>query len=129
MFNLGIYVGRLTADPELRTTTTNGVSVCNFTVACDRKFKKEGYPSADFIKVVTWSKLADNCGKYLAKGKMVLVVGENQTRSWEDNDGKKHYVPELNADTVRFLTPKDKNDDTQSLGDDTQLLGDEDLPF
>ncbi len=118
MFNLGIYVGRLTADPELRHTQS-GVAVVNFTVACDRQFKSEGQPTTDFIRVVAWNKLAELCAKYLSKGKLTLVVGENQTRSWEDNDGKKHYQTECKADVVKFLSPKDGG--TQTATDDDDL--------
>lgn len=102
MLNLSILIGRLTREPELRYTP-NGIATCTFTVAVDRPKKKESPgPDADFITVVAWRALAETCAQYLDKGKLVCVVGKTQTRNYE-REGRKIYVTEVLADTVRFL--------------------------
>lgn len=87
-------------------TTQSGLSVCNFTVAVARQYKDQnGERQTDFIPVIAWRNLAENCARYLAKGKKVCVVGEIQTRSYAAQDGSKRYVTELVASDVEFLTP------------------------
>jgi len=98
--NKCFIVGNLTRPPENRTTP-NGISVTTFTVAVQRRFNQEG---ADFIPVVTWRGLADNCAKYLVKGQKVAVAGQIQTRSYDDQNGQKRYVTEIVADDVEFLS-------------------------
>lgn len=105
MINKVILVGRLTRDPQSRKTQ-NGKSVTSFTVACDRKTKVEGQPSADFINCVAWNKLADNVAQYTHKGSLVGVEGRIQTRSYDDQGGNKVFVTEVLADGVQFLEPK-----------------------
>jgi single-strand DNA-binding protein len=95
--NKVFLIGNLTKDPENRATQS-GVSKCNFTVAVQRKDKQ-----ADFIPVVAWRGLAETCGKYLAKGRQVAVIGSIQTRSYDTADGKRH-VTEVVADEVQFLS-------------------------
>ena len=139
--NRCILIGRLTKDPELRTTSS-GISVTTFTVAVDRSFGKD--KETDFIPVVTWRGLADNCAKFLSKGKKVAVSGRIQTRSYETQNGDKRYVTEIIADDVEFLTPKSEahyepdsefrdglNDppETEFDGDDFEPLDDEQMPF
>ena len=102
-------IGRLTKDPELRTTQS-GTSVCSFTVAVDRKFKSDGQPDADFINVVAWKKKAEFVAKYFAKGQRIALTGSIQTRSWDDDDGKKHYVTEVVAESVYFCDSKKPSD-------------------
>ena len=102
MINRVILVGRLTKDPILRKTT-NGASVVSFTVACNRLFKQEGQPEADFINTVVWNKTAESVAKYTHKGSLVGVEGRIQTRSYDDRDSKRVYVTEVVADDVRFL--------------------------
>lgn len=107
--NKAILVGNLTRDPDVRTTPS-GVSVTTFTVAVQRRYKsQDGQQQADFIPVVTWRGLADNCGKYLTKGSKVGVVGQIQTRSYDDANGVKRYVTEIIADEVEFLTSKQQS--------------------
>lgn len=129
--NRATITGNLTKDPEHRTTP-NGISCTTFTVAVQRKFAKEE-PKADFLNVVTWRTLADNCAKYLQKGSKVGVVGQIQTRNYDDKQGVKRYVTEIIADEVEFLDSKNK--ETKKPDD---LFGDElaafeevdaDLPF
>ena len=108
--NKAILMGRLTKDPELKYTSTNNTAVCNFTLAVDRRFSKPGEEKqADFITIITWAKLAEFCGKYFQKGLKVAVVGRIQTRTWDDNDGKKHYVTEVVAEEAYFAESKKGN--------------------
>lgn len=103
--NKAFIIGNLTRDPELRTTPS-GVSVCSFTVAVQRRYKDQnGERQADFIPVIVWRGLAENCSKYLAKGRKVAVSGEIQTRNYEAQDGSKRYITEIVASDVEFLTP------------------------
>ena len=85
--NKVILMGRLTKDPEIRYTQTSK-AVANFTMAVSRRFKKD---EADFINCVAWEKTAEFISKYFSKGGMIAVVGKIQTRTWEDNEGKKRY--------------------------------------
>ena len=105
MINRVILVGRLTRDPQPRKTP-NGKSVTSFTVACDRKTKVEGQENADFINCACWNKLADNVAQYTHKGSLVGVEGRIQTRSYDDQSGKRVFVTEVLADSVQFLEPK-----------------------
>ena len=101
--NKAILIGNITRDPEVRMTN-NGVSVCSFTVAVQRRFtNQQGERQADFIPVVCWRGLAENCGKYLRKGSKVGVCGTIQVRNYEANDGTRRYVTEIIADEVEFL--------------------------
>jgi single-strand DNA-binding protein len=100
--NKAILLGRLTRDPEVRYTQSN-VMIANFTLAVDRRFVRQGEErQADFIPIVTFNKTAEFCDKYLRKGQQVVVVGRIQTRSWDDNEGKKRYVTEIISDEVYF---------------------------
>lgn len=103
--NKVVLMGRLTKEPELRYTPNN-VAVCQFTVAVDRRFKTDGQNQADFIPVVAWRQSAEFVSKYFTKGSRIAVVGSIQTRSWDDNDGKRHYVTEVIADEVEFCESK-----------------------
>ena len=101
-----VLVGNLTKDPELRQTNS-GLSVCNFTVAVSRNFKNtDGEIDTDFIPIVAWKAQAENCAKYLKKGRKVAVSGSIQTRSYEAEDGSRRYVTEVMANNVEFLTSK-----------------------
>ena len=104
--NKVILMGRLTKDPELRYTSGNNTAVASFTIAVNRRSAKEGQQQADFINVVAWTKTAEFCGKYFTKGMQVAVVGRLQTRTWDDNEGKRHYVTEVVADETYFADSK-----------------------
>lgn len=105
--NKAILMGRLTKDPELRYTSNNNTAVCSFTLAVDRRFSRQGEErQADFIPVVAWSKLGEFCSKYFSKGRQVVVVGRIQTRTWDDNEGKRHYATEVVADEAYFADAK-----------------------
>lgn len=108
MINRVVLVGRMTKDPVLRKTGT-GASVTSFTVACDRRIKTKGQPTADFINCVCWNKVADNTAQFTHKGSLVGVEGRIQTRSYDDQSGRRVYVTEVVADSVQFLEPKGTN--------------------
>ncbi len=107
--NKVILIGRLTRDPEPRTTTT-GKAVTSFTLAVDRRFVRrdnsEGQQTADFIPIVAWNKLADICANNLSKGRRISVEGRISVRSYDDQNGNKRYVTEVIADEVEFLDSK-----------------------
>lgn len=134
--NKVFLTGNLTKDPEL-TTTANGISVCKFSVAVQRRFAKEnGEKEVDFLNIVAWRGIADNCNKYLKKGSKVGIVGSIQTRSYEGNDGVKRFVTEIIADEVEFLTTKNNSEEkkTEPKQEPEQThfftpINDDDLPF
>lgn len=106
MINRTVLVGRLTRDPELRYTPS-GVAVASFTIACDRPFtNQQGEREADFIRCVIWRRPAENVANYLKKGSLAGVEGRIQTRSYDDNDGKRVFITEVVADRVQFLEPR-----------------------
>ena len=132
-----IVIGNLTRDPE-SSQTTNGISICRFSIAVNRRFvNSEGERDVDFLNIVTWRNLADNCAKYLKKGGKVAVVGSLQTRSYDAQDGTKRYVTEIVADEVEFVSTlngnlnikegKEENEEVSKL-EPIQDDGD-DLPF
>ena len=101
--NKVIVIGRLTKDPELKFAQGTGTAVATFTVAVNRRFKREGQPEADFIPVVVFGKQAEATANYMSKGKLISVAGAIQTRSYDAKDGTKRYVTEVIADEVSFL--------------------------
>ncbi|KHD34406.1 single-stranded DNA-binding protein [Clostridium acetobutylicum] len=101
--NKVVLVGRLTRDPELKFTPGAGNAVATFTLAVDRRFKKEGQQEADFIPVVVWGKQAESTANYMSKGKLMGVSGRIQTRSYDAKDGTRRYVTEVVAEEVQFL--------------------------
>ena len=108
--NKVILIGRLTKDPEL-TTTGSGISVCRFALAVDRKFTNaDGEKEVDFLNIVAWRGLAENCNKYLRKGNKCGVVGSIQTRSYDAADGTKKYLTEIIAKEIEFLSSKTENE-------------------
>ena len=129
-------VGRLTKDPELRNTAS-GTAVCSFTVACDRRFVKQGEErKADFINCVAWQKTAEFVNTYFGKGTRIALDGSIQTRSWDDSDGKKHYATEVLVDSVEFAqsknegqaAPQQTSAPTGNI-DGFMPISDDDLPF
>lgn len=147
MFNSVILMGRLVADPELRTTP-NGISVTTFRIAVDRGYVKAGEEKqTDFIDIVAWRQSAEFVCRYFKKGSLIIVQGSLQSRQYEDKNGNKRTAYEVVADRVSFGGPKSDNptgprpeDDiirkeepvsfSNATGDDFQeTLPDEDLPF
>lgn len=104
--NKVFLIGRLTRDPELRYTGNN-TAVASFSIAVNRNFTNQsGEREADFINIVVWRKQAENVKNYLTQGSQVAIDGRIQTRSYDDQDGKKRYVTEVIADNVEFLGSK-----------------------
>ena len=103
--NKVFLIGNLTRDPEKRETQS-GKTVCNFTLAVDRLYTAEGQPDADFFRVTVWGQKAENCHKFLAKGKKASVVGSVSLDSYQDQDGQARYSLAVTADDVEFLTPR-----------------------
>ena len=138
--NKVILMGRLTKDPEVRYTQTNNTLVAGFTLAVNRRFVKQNEErQADFINVVAWSKLGEFCSKYFKKGQQVSIVGRIQTRTWDDEQGQKHYVTEAVAEEAYFADSK-RDGDTGSNFDSTfgampnteggfEMSSGDDLPF
>jgi len=109
MLNRVVLVGRLTKDPEFRTTPS-GVEVATFTLAVNRTFTNaQGEREADFINVVVFRKQAKNVNDYLSKGSLAGVDGRIQSRNYENNEGRRVFVTEVVADSVQFLDSKGSN--------------------
>lgn len=124
-------IGRLTKDPNLRFTPGAGTAVTTFTLAVNRKYKKEGYPEADFIPIVVWGKIAESTANYITKGRLIAISGRIETRTYEAKDGTKRYVTEVIAEEVQFLDYKNKENESgqaESCEGVTQIEG-EDIPF
>lgn len=122
-------LGNLTKDPESQTTSS-GITVCKFTLAVQRRFSNaNGEKEVDFLNIVTWRTLAENCIKYLTKGKKVAVSGSIQTRSYEANDGTKKYITEIMADEVEFLSSSTNQGTEKVEKIDESKINDSDLPF
>jgi len=135
MINKAILVGRLGADPEVRYTQ-DGTMVTSFRLATDEQWKdKDGEKTqrTEWHRIVTFRKLAEICGNYLSKGKLVYIEGRIQTRAWEDKDGVKRYTTEIIASNMQMLERKgqdvdqaDNNRGSSFSGPDTV---EDDVPF
>ena len=101
MFNLVVLTGRLTADPELKTTQT-GISVTSFSIAVSRSYRSGEEPQTDFINIVAWRKSAEFVAKYFKKGNMIGIEGSIQTRKYTDKNGNSREAVELIADNLYF---------------------------
>ena len=129
-----ILFGRLVRDCDVRYTQSGKV-VCQFTIAVDRPFNKDGQKEADFIPVVLWGKQAEVAGNSLQKGHRVLVEGRLQIRSYDDNNGNKRYVTEVIANSFEFIERKgDGNanasaDFAAGFGAGEPVSFDEEIPF
>lgn len=142
--NMTILAGRLTETPELKTTP-GGIAVTSFTLAVNRRRKKEeATQEADFIRCVAWRQTAEFLCRYFKKGSAVYAVGEIQTRSWVDQSGVKRYATEVMVNDVRFV---DSKQESGAAGTETgmpayvpdaytgtgvaytEIQTDEDLPF
>ena len=104
--NKVILMGHMTADPELKQTTS-GISVCSFSIGVNRRYSRaeQGQQSVDFINIVSWRQQAEFVSRYFKKGSSIIVCGSLQTRNWTDNQGQKRYVTEVVADEVSFGAP------------------------
>ncbi|EGQ0359855.1 TPA: single-stranded DNA-binding protein [Staphylococcus pseudintermedius] len=145
MINRVVLVGRLTKDPEFRTTQS-GVEVATFTLAVNRNYKnKNGEQQADFINCIVFRKQAENVNNYLNKGNLAGVDGRLQSRSYENQEGRRIFVTEVICDSVQFLESKNNNQSNnqsqqqrgQAPAQDNPFtnannpidIDDEDLPF
>ena len=131
--NKVILVGRLARDPELRTTT-NGTSVCSFAIAVDRRFKRDGQPTADFFNVTAWGKQGEIISQYLRKGRQIAISGRLQTRNYTANDGSKRYVTEVVLEEFDFIgsrndTGAPMNNSQPSNNNSVSLDGNDDIDF
>lgn len=135
MLNKVILQGRLTANPEQKTTQS-GTAVCSFTLAVDRNYKQDNGPTADFINCVAWKKTAEFLARYFRKGQEVLAEGSIQIRTYNDQQGVKRYVTEVQVDNVYFCGPKQEAEQSDTAAPSypqqegfTEVTGDDDLPF
>ena len=122
MLNRIELIGRLTRDPELRYVA-NGHAMAQFTIAVNRDFKNAaGEREADFVRCITWRKLAEQVGQYCAKGRLVAVEGRLQTRNYETPDGSRRTITEVVGDRVWFLDSRrvDADGDAEQAAADTQ---------
>ena len=136
--NKVILMGRLTRDPEVRYTQTNNTLVASFSLAVNRRFVRQGEEiQADFINIVAWSKLGEFCSKYFKKGQQVAVTGRLQTRTWDDDQGQKHYITEGVAEEAYFADSKRDGAVDNTFGSipmptpdsDFEVSSGDDLPF
>lgn len=135
MLNRVVLVGRLTKDPELRYTP-NGAAVATFTLAVNRTFANQsGEREADFINCVAWRRQAENVANFLKKGSLAGVDGRLQTRNYENQQGQRVWVTEVQAESVQFLEPKNSGSGQQNNQKDSNSdnqggnYGFEDDPF
>ena len=139
-FNLNkvILGGRVTADPEFKATP-QGISVCSFSVAVNRR-SKDGQAPADFINCQAWRATAEFIHRYFKKGSSICLVGSIQTRTWNDQQGNKRYATEVIVDEAYFVDSKSDNAapvfgmdaasfQTQQAPKFEEIAGDDDLPF
>lgn len=129
MINKAILLGRLTRDPELKSTTS-GLQVVKFTVATSEKYNGKEY--TEFHNVTAWDKLAVNCNSYLQEGSMVYVEGKIKTDA-QEKDGVKKYFTSINAKTVQFLSSKDEKSTPTTAKEAAQMINKEfttsEIPF
>ena len=105
-----ILIGNLTHDPDVRSTQ-NGVTVCSFNIAVNRRFAQQGGErQTDFFRINAWRQLGETCSRYLSKGRKVAVIGELQARTYEAKDGSTRMSLDVSADEVEFLSPKPQDD-------------------
>ena len=127
--NKVVLVGRLTKDPDLRFAAGSGTSVCRFTVAVNRQFKKD---ETDFISCVAFGKTAEIIAQHFTKGKQIAVSGSIRTGSYDAQDGTKRYTTDVAVDTFDFIGSGNKTLDEQGLKDtfgDVMSVDDGDMPF
>lgn len=139
MLNSVCLMGRLTADPELKSTQL-GVSVCNFRIAVDRTYTPKGQEKqTDFINIITWRSTAEFVSRYFRKGQLVAVQGSIQTGQYTDRDGNKRTTFDVVADNVFFAEKKAESGETKQgagydhspdiQGDFEEIVGNDELPF
>ena len=137
MVNKAMLIGRLGKDPEVRYTP-DGTMVTNFNLATDEQWKDkngEKVQKTEWHRIVTFGKLAEICGNYLVKGKLIFVEGRIQTRSWEDKDGVKRFTTEIIASNMQMLDSKaqskagDSSFEASSVSSNNVGTPTDDVPF
>lgn len=109
--NKVILMGRLTRDPEVRySNSAEPVAIANYSLAVNKRFKKDGQPDADFINIVAFGQKGEFAEKYFKKGQMVAVVGSLQVRNWDDKDGNKRTTTEVVVEDQYFAESKGSSD-------------------
>jgi single-strand DNA-binding protein len=128
--NKFIGIGHLGKDPELRFLNS-GKAVCNFSIAMSEQWMKEGQKQekTEWVNIVTFDKLAENCSQYLQKGRQVYVEGKLQTRSYDDKEGNKRYVTEIVAQNVKFLGGNPSAQQSSGFAGASGSALDDDVPF
>lgn len=114
IINKVVLVGRLTKDPTLTFAQGTGTAVCKFTIAVNRRYKKEGQPEADFLPVTVFGKTAEATANYMVKGSQISISGNIQTSNYMNKDNIKVYKTEIIADEVDFLDSKGKDSNSSS---------------
>lgn len=121
-------IGRLTRDPELRYIPNSEMAVATFSIAIDRMVGKDKEKQADFPRITVFGKSAENCEKYLEKGRLVGITGRIQTGSYKDKEGKTIYTTDVVADRVEFLEWGEKKEKEEPTGRPTQEEKQDDAP-
>lgn len=128
-------IGRLTRDPEMRTTAS-GLVCCQFSIAVNGKNNANGEPHVDYVNIITWRTLAENVSKYCKKGSLIGLTGRIQSSSYQDKDNVTRYTTKVIADNIRFLDTKKEESESSnnsnsmsSIESDEIVLSDDDLPF
>jgi single-strand DNA-binding protein len=118
--NKCLFLGRLTKDVELRYAGSDNTAFGNFTLAVERKFKKDGQPTADFLNFVAIGKTAEVMAKYCQKGSLIAVTSRVQTRTWDDTEGKKHYTTEFVVEEFSFAGGNNKANSSQETSSEEE---------
>ena len=119
-FNKVILGGRLTSDVEMKQTPS-GVAVCNFSVAVNRKYSKDGNQETDFFNCQAWRNTAEFVGKFFKKGSSICAVGSIQNRSWTDQNGQKRYATDIIVDEAMFVDGKNDSQGTETSNPTTYM--------
>ena len=125
-------MGRLTKDPDERVNTRDNSAVTRFTIAVDKRFKRDGDPEADFFNCVSFGKLAEFAGRYLRKGTKIVMDGEIHNDNYDDKNGVKHYNVQIIAHNIEFAESKKSSGETRSQDNNymtTVDVDEEDIPF
>lgn len=125
----------MTKEPEIAFAKGSGTGICKFTLAVNRRFKKDGQPEADFLQIIQFGKGAEATANYMKKGSQVSISGSIQTRNYENKEGNKVYVTEILADEVNFIDSKNKGDNSSQeqqkneYSEEITPVDDGDIPF
>lgn len=117
-----MIIGNLTGEPEIRSTPS-GITVCSFTIAVNRRHEdKNGERPADYFRINAWRQLGESCGRFLAKGRKVAVVGELQARLYDAKDGSARMSLDVQADEVEFLSPRTNSEAASGQAEGAQAM-------